>query len=48
MFALFEHAGFRGVKSVVVPNFRFRKPATQDTAEAYGVKAVLFTAHKPA
>ncbi len=48
MFALFEAAGFRKVRSVVVPGFRFRKQATQDAAESYGVKAVLFTAYKPA
>jgi hypothetical protein len=48
MFALFDHAGFKRVKSVVVPGFRFRKASTQDSAEAYGVKAVLFTAQKPA
>jgi hypothetical protein len=48
MFALFEGAGFARVKSAVVPGFRFRKASTQDSAEAYGVKAVLFTAHRPA
>lgn len=47
MFALFEEAGFRRVKSVVVPGFRFRHPSTQNSAEAYGVKAVLFTGEKP-
>lgn len=47
MFALFEGAGFRRVRSVVVPGFRFRKPSTQNSAEAYGVKAVLFTGEKP-
>lgn len=47
MFALFDHAGFKRVKSAVVPGFRFRKASTQDSAEAYGVKAVLFTAQKP-
>jgi hypothetical protein len=47
MFALFDHAGFKRVKSAVVPGFRFRKSSTQDSAEAYGVKAVLFTAQKP-
>jgi len=31
----------------VVPNFRFRKQSTQNAAEAYGVKAVMFTAIKP-
>jgi hypothetical protein len=48
VFALFEQAGFKRVKSAVVPGFRFRKASTQDSAEAYGVKAVLFTAEKPA
>lgn len=48
MFTLFEQAGFKRVKSAVVPGFRFRKQSTQDSAEAYGVKAVLFTAQKPA
>ena len=47
MFGLLEDAGFTRVKSVVVPGFRFRKTSTQDTAEGYGVKAVLFTADKP-
>jgi hypothetical protein len=47
MFGLFDHAGFKRVKSAVVPGFRFRKASTQDSAEAYGVKAVLFTAQKP-
>ena len=48
MFSLFDAAGFKWVKSVVVPGFRFRKQSTQDSGEAYGVKAVLFTAQKPA
>ena len=47
MFTLLEQAGFTRVKSVVVPGFRFRKASTQDSAEAYGVKAVLFTARRP-
>ncbi len=47
MFRLLEESGFTKVHSVVVPNFRFRKPATQNSAEAYGVKAVLFTAIRP-
>ncbi|HSJ10665.1 MAG TPA: hypothetical protein VK928_12155 [Longimicrobiales bacterium] len=47
MFRLLEDTGFRQVRSVVVPNFRFRKAATQNSAEAYGVKAVLFTANRP-
>jgi hypothetical protein len=48
MFRLLEESGFTRVRSVVVPNFRFRKPSTQSSAEAYGVKAVLFTATRPA
>ena len=48
MFSLFERAGFERVKSVVVPRFRFRHQSTQNAAEAYGVKAVLMTARKPA
>ena len=47
MFRLFEETGFVKVRSVVVPRFTFRKPETQNAAEAYGVKAVLFTAVKP-
>ena len=47
MFRLLEESGFERVKSVVVPRFRFRKQSTQNTAEGYGVKAVLFTASKP-
>jgi hypothetical protein len=47
MFRLLEETGFTRVRSVVVPRFRFRKPSTQRSAEAYGVKAVLFTATKP-
>ena len=47
MFALLAEVGFRRVKSVVVPGFRFRQQSTQNSAEAYGVKAVLFTAEKP-
>jgi hypothetical protein len=47
MFRLFEESGFKRVRSVVVPRFRFRKAATQSSAETYGVKAVLFTAAKP-
>jgi len=48
MFRLMEESGFRRVKSAVVPNFRFRKQSTQNSAEAYGVKAVMMTAEKPA
>ena len=47
MFRLLEEAGFKRVRSVVVPRFRFRQGSTQNSAEAYGVKAVLFTATKP-
>ena len=47
MFALLADAGFKRVRSAVVPGFRFRKGSTQDAAEAYGVKAVMFTARKP-
>ncbi len=32
----------------MVPRFRFRKAATQNSAEAYGVKAVMMTGLKPA
>ena len=48
MFRLLEESGFTRVRSTVVPGFRFRKTSTQDAAEAYGVKAVMFTALKPA
>jgi hypothetical protein len=48
LFSLFERAGFERVRSVVVPRFRFRHQSTQNAAEAYGVKAVLMTARKPA
>ena len=48
MFSLLEKAGFTRVRSAVVPNFRFRKQSTQNSAEAYGVKAVMMTAQKPA
>jgi hypothetical protein len=47
MFRLFEESGFTRVRSAVVPGFRFRRPSTQDSAEAYGVKAVMMTAVKP-
>ena len=46
MFRLLEESGFSRVKSAVVPHFRFRKQSTQNSAEAYGVKAVLMTAEK--
>src|SRR5438445_53586 len=48
MFTLLEDAGFKRVRSTIVPGFAFRKEATRDAAEAYGVKAALFTAQKPA
>ena len=48
MFALLEDAGFRRVKSAVVPGFRFRQDSTRNSAEAFGVKAVMMTAVKPA
>jgi hypothetical protein len=44
---MLEGAGFKGVRSAVVPNFRFRKSSTQKAGESYGVKAVMFTAVKP-
>jgi hypothetical protein len=47
MFALLEDAGVTRVRSAVVPRFRFRKQSTQNSAEAYGVKAVMMTAVKP-
>jgi len=46
MFRLLEESGFGRVRSAVVPRFRFRKDATQNSAEAFGVKAVMFTAVK--
>ncbi len=48
MFRLLEESGFTRVRSAVVPGFRFRKKSTQSSAEAYGVKAVMMTALKPA
>jgi hypothetical protein len=48
MFSLLEKAGFTRVRSAVVPRFRFRKDSTQGSAEAYGVKAVMMPATKPA
>lgn len=47
MFRLLEETGFQSVRSAVVPGFRFKKGATKNAAEAYGVKAVMFTARKP-
>jgi hypothetical protein len=46
LFRLLEETGFTRVRSVVVPRFRFRKASTQSSAEAFGVKAVVFTAMK--
>ena len=48
MFRLLEETGFARVRSAVVPRFRFRQESTQNSAEAYGVKAVMMTALKPA
>lgn len=48
MFRLLEESGFTKVRSAVVPHFRFRKGSTQSSAEAFGVKAVMMTALKPA
>lgn len=45
---MLERAGFSRVRSAVVPRFRFRKASTQNSAEAYGVKAVMMTGLKPA
>jgi hypothetical protein len=47
MFRLMEESGFTKVRSAVVPRFRFRKQSTQNSAEAYGVKAIMMTALKP-
>lgn len=47
MFELLEEAGFRRVKSAVVPGFRFRNASTQNSAESFGVKGVMMTAQKP-
>ncbi len=47
MFNLLADAGCHKVKSAVVPHFRFRKASTQNSAEAYGVKAVMMTGRKP-
>jgi len=47
MFRLLEESGFARVRSAVVPHFRFRQDSTQNSAEAYGVKAVMMTASKP-
>ena len=42
-----EAAGFKKVRSAVVPNFRFKKDATQRAAEGFGVKGVWMGAIKP-
>ena len=47
MFRLLEQAGFTKVKTAVVPRFSFKKESTRNSAEAYGVKAVMVTALKP-
>jgi hypothetical protein len=47
MFSLLEQSGFTKVRSAVVPGFQFRKAATRNSAEAYGVKAVMMTAIRP-
>ncbi len=46
MIRLLEESRFSRVKTAVVPNYRFRKQSTQNSAEAHGVKAVLMTAEK--
>jgi hypothetical protein len=48
MFSLLERAGFKRIRSTIVPGFAFRKASTRDAAEEYGVKSVLFTAEKGA
>jgi len=48
MFRLLEETGFTRLRSAVEPRFRFRKVSTQVSAEAFGVKAVMMTAVKPA
>ena len=47
MFRLLEESGFTRVRSAVVPGFRFRSESTRNSAEAFGVKAVMMTALKP-
>ncbi len=47
-FELFERAGFKRIRSRVVAGFQIRKASTQDAAEQFGVKAVVFTALRPA
>lgn len=46
MFRLLEESGFTRVRSAVVPGFTFKKDSTRNSAEAYGVKAVMMTALK--
>lgn len=48
MMQLLQETGFKRVRSAVVPGFRFKKASTQDSAEQFGVKAVMLTAIKPA
>ena len=48
MFRFMEETGFKRVKSAVEPGFSFRKDSTRNSAEAFGVKSVRFTATKPA
>jgi hypothetical protein len=36
------------LRSAIEPGFAFKKDSTRNEAEAYGVKAVRFTAEKPA
>lgn len=47
MFRLIEAVGFTRVRSAVVPGFTFKNASTQEAAESFGVKAVMFTAVKP-
>ena len=47
MFRLLEETGFQKVKSAVVPGFQFKKGSTRNSAESFGVKAVMMTAVKP-
>ncbi len=44
---LLEQTGFKRIRSAVVTGFQFRKRSTQDAAEEFGVKSVMFTASKP-
>lgn len=48
MFRLLDESGFKRVRSAVVAGFEFRNDSTRNAGEAYGVKAVIFTAVKPA